>query len=199
MNFIDLAKSRYTTKKYDSSKRIDNETIETLKEILRLSPSSINSQPWKFTFVGDGETKNKLAEQSRYNRNKVLNSSHTVVFSVCKDSEVFEKERLSQLSEGTIDYYENYMKSISEGDIRVWMRSQVYIALGYFLCACASMGIDSTPMEGIESAEYDKILGDDNYKALFAVAIGYRDKDDTNQPDITPKSRLERNIVIRDL
>ena len=46
---------RYTTKKYDVSKKIENQKIEELKEILRLSPSSINSQPWKFTFVSDKE------------------------------------------------------------------------------------------------------------------------------------------------
>lgn len=44
MSFLDLAKNRYTTKIY-SDKKIDANKIEELKEILRLSPSSINSQP----------------------------------------------------------------------------------------------------------------------------------------------------------
>ena len=38
---------RYTTKKYDASKRISSEELAIIKEALRLSPSSINSQPWK--------------------------------------------------------------------------------------------------------------------------------------------------------
>lgn len=45
MNFLELAKNRYTTKHY-STKRISDEDIAQLKEILRLAPSSINSQPW---------------------------------------------------------------------------------------------------------------------------------------------------------
>ncbi len=56
MSFLDLAKNRYTTKTY-SDKKIDTNKIEELKEILRLSPSSINCQPWHFTFVGNPEVK----------------------------------------------------------------------------------------------------------------------------------------------
>ena len=47
MNFLNLAQNRYTTKMYNG-KRIPEDTLNQLKEILRLSPSSINSQPWQF-------------------------------------------------------------------------------------------------------------------------------------------------------
>ncbi len=43
MSFIKSMKNRYTTKKYDNTKKIDAEKIQELKEILQLSPSSINS------------------------------------------------------------------------------------------------------------------------------------------------------------
>ena len=56
MNFLELAKNRYTTKHY-STKRISDEDIAQLKEILRLAPSSINSQPWQFVFIDDAATK----------------------------------------------------------------------------------------------------------------------------------------------
>ena len=42
MDFLQLAQNRYTTKHY-SSKRVSDEDIAKLKEILRLTPSSINS------------------------------------------------------------------------------------------------------------------------------------------------------------
>ena len=56
MSFINAMQERYTTKVYDETKKIDPKHIEELKESLRLSPSSINSQPWKFTFVSDQDT-----------------------------------------------------------------------------------------------------------------------------------------------
>src|SRR5690554_1111436 len=98
MSFLKIAKNRYTTKQYDPSKKIDVETIEKLKEIIRLSPSSINSQPWKFTFVSDEKVKSKLANLSYNNKQKVLDSSHIVVFGVTKDAEAFENNKLDRKS-----------------------------------------------------------------------------------------------------
>ncbi len=197
MSFIDIAKNRYTTKKYDPSRKIEDTTIEKLKEILWLSPSSINSQPWKFTFVSDEEVKSELAKYSYSNVDKVNAASHVVVFSVLEDPEAFEEKRLSLLSEGATSYYRNKFKGQSESEINTWMSRQVYISLGFFLSACASMGIDSTPMEGIQNEEYDRVLGDEGFKTLFAVTIGYRDKEDTNQPQVTPKFRFATDEIIR--
>ena len=69
------------------------------------------------------------------------------------------------------------------------MERQVYIALGVLLTALPMMGIDSTPMEGIELEAYDAILGHEKYRPLVAVALGRRDPEDENQPSRTPKNR----------
>jgi nitroreductase/dihydropteridine reductase len=199
MGFLDIAQSRYATKKYDPTKKIDNNTIEKLKEIIRLSPSSINSQPWKFTFVEDDNVKNKLSEFSYHNMNKVKDASHIVVFSVLKDAKAFENKRLTKLPEGTSAYYNRVLKPKGEEQIMTWLSSQVYLSLGFFLSAAASLGIDSTPMEGIEQAGYNSVLQDDDYRTLFAVAIGYRHEEDINQPTNTPKFRLEQDLVIRSI
>lgn len=53
MNFLDKMKNRYTVKKYNPQGKVSEEQITVLKEILNLSPSSINSQPWNFIFVND--------------------------------------------------------------------------------------------------------------------------------------------------
>lgn len=50
MDFLELSKKRFTAKKFDPSKKIPEDDIKKLKEILRLSPSSVNSQPWVFIF-----------------------------------------------------------------------------------------------------------------------------------------------------
>ncbi len=70
MNFLELAKNRYTTKHY-STKRISDEDIAQLKEILRLAPSSINSQPWQFVFIDDAATKEAFAKVSLNNADRV--------------------------------------------------------------------------------------------------------------------------------
>lgn len=197
MNFLDLAKSRYTTKSYNPNKRISEETIAELKEILSLSPSSINSQPWKFIFISDEKLKSELAGVSYFNQQKINDASHLIVFSVIDDIQLFENQIRQNLPEGSVNYYNQFLKPKPEAEIKSWLEHQVYLSLGFFLSACASMDIDSSPMEGIKNEEYDKILQLDGYKSLFAVAIGYRNPEDFNQPSVKAKSRLSLEHTIQ--
>ena len=196
MSFIKSIQNRYTTKKYNVSKKIENEKIEELKEILHLSPSSINSQPWKFTLVSNNDTQQKLSEVSWLNTNKILDSDTVVVFSRINNIDLFEKQIEQELPKGAVDYYKEFIKPQTDEQIKAWFDKQVYLALGVFLSACAEMEIDATPMEGVEPENYDKILNQTDYSTLMAVAIGYRDNEDFNQPSKKPKSRKDINNVI---
>lgn len=191
--------NRYTTKKYDASKKIKSDQLEDLKQILHLSPSSINSQPWKFTFVSDKEIKQSLAEVSWLNTDKVLNSDTLVVFSRINNINLFEQQIEQELPKGAVEYYQNIIATNTEEQIKAWFDNQVYLALGVFLSACAQMGIDATPMEGIDPFNYDKILNQSDHASLVAVAVGFRDKDDFNQPNKKPKSRRAIEKVIENI
>lgn len=196
MPFLEVAQNRYTTKTYNGE-IIPEETLHVLKEILRLAPSSINSQPWEFILVGDKRKDEVFAPLSLMNEERVKQASHIVIFRVLESVEHFEEEAPSYISEGGRTFYQQYIKPQGEAHVKAWMEHQVYVALGYFLSAYAIMGIDSTAMEGILPQAYDQHLPKDGYQTLFAVAIGYRDPEDKNQPSITPKKRKES--VVRDL
>lgn len=198
MNFLELAQNRYTSKAYRNEK-ISAEDIAKLQQILSLSPSSINSQPWRFFFVSDEKVKSELAELSLFNKERVLGASHLVVFTAIDNLDVFEAQIKENLPQGAVDYYHQFLKPQGEEKVKNWMQKQVYLSLGYFLSACASLEIDSTPMEGIEPEKYDQILGLKDSKTLFAVAIGYRDTADQNQPNITAKRRLNIDQIITDI
>ncbi|HKJ06469.1 MAG TPA: nitroreductase family protein [Flavobacteriaceae bacterium] len=199
MSFLSAMQNRYTTKVYDSSKKISPEKLKSLKEILRLSPSSINSQPWQFTFVSNESTKKILAEASFFNKPKILQCDTLVVFSRIDNLELFEKLISETLPEGAVNYYKQFVKPLPKENIKIWFDKQVYIALGVLLSACAEMGIDATPMEGIETVKYNEILNHKNYSTLFAVAIGYRDENDANQPKLNPKSRRPFDNIIKSI
>ncbi len=196
MNFLTQMKNRYTVKKYNPEAKISEEQISELKEILNLSPSSINSQPWNFIFVHDQELKKQLAEISFINKEKVLDCSHLIIFQVLKNTEDFEQQIEEHLPEGNVNYYKTRVKTKGEEAVKSWLAHQVYLSLGVLLSACAAMGIDSTPMEGIEPDLYDGILNNERYETLFAVAIGEKDEADTNQPKFNPKTRLKAEKVI---
>ena len=199
MSFLTLAHSRYTTKKYDSTAKISEEDIRKLKEILWLSPSSINSQPWKFLFISDEKMKSELAGVSYFNEQKINEASHLVVFSAFDNIGAFESQITENLPEAAVNYYNQFLKPLPEQEIKSWLQHQVYLSLGFFLSACASMGIDSTPMEGLKTNEYDRILGLTDHKTLFAVAIGYRNPEDANQPSLRPKSRIALEQMIESI
>ncbi|WP_308005244.1 nitroreductase family protein [uncultured Chryseobacterium sp.] len=199
MNFLEKMKSRYTVKKYNPQGTIGEEQIQQLKEILHLSPSSINSQPWNFVFVSEPETKIQLAEVSYFNKEKVLDGSHLIVFQALKNPEDFEKQIEENLPEGSVTYYKTFVKPKGEAEIRSWLKHQVYLSLGVLLSACADMEIDSTPMEGIETEKYDAILKNEKYESVFAVVIGVKSEEDKTQPVHTPKRRLESKNVILEI
>lgn len=200
MNFLDFAKRRYATKKYNQIKKISAEQIDELKEIIRLSPSSINSQPWKFTFVTSEDVKRELASQSYMNEQSINDVGLLVVFSVMEDIKHFEERNISILPEGwRTGFYEPMIKSNGDASVKSWMEHQVYLSLGYFLSACISMGLDATPMEGINREAYKQILAQDGYAPLFAVTVGYADLSDFMHPSVFPKSRFELDEVVQSI
>lgn len=199
MDFRSIAEERYTTKKYDATKKISDSQIEDLKHILKLSPSSINSQPWLFTFVSNKQIKDQLADASYSNASKIKDASHLVVFSVLDNLEEFEKRVEENLHESSIKFYKQVVKPQPEEKTINWLSQQVYITLGFFLAACATMKIDSTPMEGIEPKKYKEILKIENHKVLFSVALGHRHLEDDTQPSLVGKSRLGTDVVIQSI
>ncbi|MBA0885037.1 nitroreductase family protein [Flavobacterium undicola] len=196
MNILNLIQKRYTAKKYNANKTIPQEKIEDLKEILRLTPSSINIQPWKFTFVQNPEMKAKLASVSMHNTEKINQAKLLVVFSVADDLDAFQKVVDTELPEARKDWYNKMKASMPEADLKIWLAKQVYIALGVGLTASVALGLDSTAMEGIESDKYQDILNMTVYKPLFAMAVGYGSEDDFNRIEVTPKSRRLLESVI---
>jgi nitroreductase/dihydropteridine reductase len=196
MNILDLIQKRYTAKKYNADKVIPQEKIEELKEILRLTPSSINIQPWKFTFVQNPEIKAKLASVSMHNREKINQAQLLVVFSVVDDLDAFQKVVDNEFPQFRKEMYNKMKTYKSQADLKIWLSQQVYIALGVGLTASMAMGLDSTAMEGIETDKYKAILNMEAYKPLFAMAVGYGAEEDSNRLEVTPKSRrLLENVI----
>ena len=194
MDILKLLQSRYTTKVYDLSFRLSEEQLATIKEVLRLSPSSINSQPWAFELIEDEALKSVLAEESRSNLERVKQASLLIVFYTYRDVETFIKERIDTQEPPVQAYFHTYIASQGREAIQAWQTHQVYIALGVLLTSLASMGLDSTPMEGINIDKYDELLGREKYRPILAVLVGRHAEDDFNH--LSRKNKQRRNDVI---
>jgi nitroreductase/dihydropteridine reductase len=117
-----------------------------------------------------------------------------------EDVKHFEDHNLAILPEGWVTgFYEPMIKSNGDAVVKSWMEHQVYLSLGYFLSACISMGLDATPMEGINRETYKQILAQDGYAPLFAVTVGYADLSDFMHPTVYPKNRFELDEVVQSI
>lgn len=213
MQLTALAKSRYTTKAYDASRKIPQETINELLEQLRHSPSSVNSQPWHFVVASNEQGKARVAKSAEggfaYNEAKMLNASHVIVF--CTRTEMPESHLHAVLAQEEADgrfasdeakagqdktrrgYVD--MHKFDQKDLQHWMEKQTYLALGTLLLGAASLGLDATPMEGFDFKKLDEELGlrDQGFTSLVVVSLGYRSDSDFNAK--LPKSRLPAETV----
>nr|WP_314802140.1 nitroreductase family protein [uncultured Capnocytophaga sp.] len=194
MNFLEIAQKRYAAKAYRNEK-ISEAKIKELAEILRLAPSSVNSQPWKFAIIGDEALKADLAGHSFFNEQKIKEASHLVVFFAKDNVAEFEENFKKVAPQPILEFYAG-MKAGDEKNAKTWLQKQVYISLGFFLAACGVEGIDATPMEGIDTAYYSEKLQVEGYKAVLAVAVGYHSEADSNHPSKTPKRRLPLDEVV---
>lgn len=61
MKFIDLAKCRHSVRGY-INKAIEPEKLEYVMQCVRLAPSAVNIQPWKFITVKDDDAKRKIRQ-----------------------------------------------------------------------------------------------------------------------------------------
>lgn len=199
---------RYATKKFEPTRRIPPETWAALEETLVLTPSSFGLQPWQFIVVTDPGIRARLVPAS-WNQSQPVDASHFVVFA-----------RRDNLPESEIDRYvarvaavtgtpseklagfRNVMagfcqKARLEGWINAWADRQLYIALGSFMTAAASLGIDTCPMEGLDPVQYDEILGltGSGISTVVACAAGYRSPEDGYAA--RPKVRYPADEVIR--
>ncbi|EIC2761855.1 nitroreductase family protein, partial [Vibrio vulnificus] len=62
MTIVQAAQSRYSTKAFDASRKLPEEKVAAVKELIRMSASSVNSQPWHFIVASSEEGKARIAK-----------------------------------------------------------------------------------------------------------------------------------------
>ena len=167
-------KSRYTAKAYDSAQRIPEHTFQKLKELLRLSPSSTNSQPWHFIIADTPDGRERIAkstdESYAFNSRAIRNASHVIVFASRLEmteehlnAVLKQEEKDGRFDADTADVKAERKQGMDSGrrrfvnlhahqfrDVQHWMDKQVYLNIGQFLLGAATLGVDATPMEGFD-------------------------------------------------
>lgn len=207
---VEQLKWRYATKQFDPAKKVPADIWKALEETLVLAPSSFGIQPWKFLVVDDPAIRAELQKHS-WGQAQIVDASHLVVFLVQHpvNPAVVRRfmERTAEVHGKPVDALAGFEKVIngfvgsfpSEAELRAWTARQVYIAFGSFMTAAALLGVDACPIEGLNPAEYDKVLGLEGtgYFTLAACPVGYRAA--TDKYATTPKVRYPHEQVVQHL
>lgn len=204
---------RYTTKKYDANKKVSPEDLAVFLEALRLSASSINSQPWKFVVIESDAAKQRMhdtfANMHQFNQPHIKESSHVILFAhqpsysrenyeVVLDKSISDKRLNEENKQGAFGafMFADQMTDDAGKNIE-WTKAQTYLALGNALHTLARLRIDSTTMEGIDTTLVNELFAEelDGYECHVALAIGYHAESEDYNAKL-PKSRKAFEDVI---
>lgn len=206
-NLIQQLEWRYATKQFDPSKKLAVTDWAVLQQALVLTPSSFGLQPWRFIVVTDPTIKAKLRTAS-WNQAQVEDCSHLVVFTAQQDITEADLDRfiartaeVRGVNPNSLAGYKGFMlgdlvNGPRHAVIQEWAARQTYIALGNLLTSAAVLGVDACPLEGLEPAKYDEILGlkGSGYATISACPLGHRSPDDKYAS--APKVRYEAKDLI---
>lgn len=165
MEFSDCVMQRYATKKFDG-KKVPQEKIDKLIDLVRYAPSALNIQPWKIKVVTDQKVKEQLRTAS-HDQPQITTCSHLLVF--CADTDYDDLIlRLGALMKKNgvpaetvtfvIDMAKGFANMMTPEQRAAWSQAQTYLALGNALNGAKSLGFDSCPMGGFDPKEYSRIL-----------------------------------------
>lgn len=184
---------RYATKKFDATRKISDHDLETIKEAIRLSPSSYGLQPYKILIIETPELRAKL-QPAAWGQSQIVDASHLIIFANQTNfgdngidsyaNNVVETRGIPAESiQGYVDLMKSKISALPLETKNHWTSKQTYIALANLLNAAAELKIDATPMEGFEAEKVNEVLGLDKLglNASVIAALGYRHEEDATQ------------------
>ena len=188
MELLDAFKWRYATKKFDSSKKVEQELVDKIVEAAWIAPTSSGLQPFEVIVISNQDLKDKILALA-YGQEIVRDCSHLLVFAA-RDNYTTERidniyARITEEREQPADRYQaytdrlktNYLSRTAEINFAHAAR-QAYIAFAFAIAEAATLKVDATPMEGFINEEVDKLLklSEKGLKSVTLLPIGYRDE-----------------------
>ena len=189
MSFLDTLQWRYATKKFDSSKKVDQKLVDQIIEAAWLAPTSSGLQPFQIIEITNQQLKEKIVPIA-YDQHQVADSSHVLVFAAWDN---YTENRIDTIYKHTTegreqapdrykDYTDRLKKAYLDRPANINFEHtarQSYIAFGFAMAMAADLHVDSTPMEGFDNEALDNLLGlkELGLKSVTILPLGYRDQE----------------------
>lgn len=150
MDFLDLAKNRYSCRSF-LNKKVEREKIDKILEAGRIAPTARNSQPQRILVLQDKENLEKLSECTRYGWGA------PVVMIICYDKDISWKRKYDNQDEGIVD----------AGIVTTQMMLEV-----------SNLGLGSTWVGHFDPAKVREVYEiPENFEIVAILPIGYPSED----------------------
>lgn len=186
MELLEKLNWRYATKAMNGEK-VAQEKIDRIIEAASLAPTSSGLQPFEILVITNQDIKDQI-KAIAWNQSVVSDCSHLLVFAAW---DTYTEDRINMMfdltntvrgfkNEGWENYRQMLLSSYPQRDAEYNFNhaaKQAYIAFSHALVAAAFEGVDSTPMEGFDPEELDKILNlkEKGLRSCVMLPLGYRD------------------------
>ena len=207
MDIINSLEWRYATKKFDSSKKLTEAQINTLKRAFTLTATSFGLQPLKMLVISNKELQEEIVPLA-FGQRQVADASHLLViciedntttadinnyFNRVIETRGTDEEIISNFRQQLIDMFNK--KSIDEKQLS--SKHQAYITLGNLMTVCAVEKIDACPMEGFLPNKVDDLLNlsEKNLKSVLLLPVGFRAENDFMSSQKKVRKPLEELIL----
>lgn len=177
MSIKEAIETRHSIRQY-SQDPIPKEHIEEILELVRLSPSAWNLQPWRIHVITDSSLKEKL-QDAAYGQKQV--TSAPVVFIVTSDMEDVISNLADTVHPGLpeekkeqeVANLAQFFNGLSIEERGQWGLTQTNIALGIMLVSIQGLGYSSVPMLGFDQNKVKELLNlPDHVQFAAMVPVG---------------------------
>jgi len=145
--FLNLCKERFSARKY-TEEAVGEEDLKYILECVRLAPSAVNRQPWKFLVVRSTEAKQKL--QAVYDRPWFATAPLYVI-------------GLKNVSENWVRKYDDK----PHGDI------DLAIATEHLCLAATERGLGTCWVCNYDTEKMKELFPVEGYEAVVIVPVGH--------------------------
>lgn len=203
-NIYEAAKGRRTAKQYDTTRDVDQETLKNIYAFTKTSPSSVGLELTRIVSISrDSEHKKGIVEHfESFNQERSFMASNVTIL-VTKTQDFFREENELLISrakrvvafgkqsrgeefvdgeeQGLVSMIVNGNHANNEKNQEEWSARQAYIQGGMLVLAAATLGVESTIMEGFDISlnnylRENNIIEEDE-RATLAIALGYVDEE----------------------
>ncbi|MEC2078125.1 nitroreductase family protein [Metabacillus fastidiosus] len=158
----DAIKSRHSIRKF-IQEPISKEDLNKIFELVRLTPSAWNLQPWRFHVITDTALKEKLQEAA-YGQQQVTSApAVAILISDMEDvlanlPETVHPGLSAERQQDEVANLSSFFGGMSVEERGQWGLTQTNIALGFLLTAIQGLGYASVPMLGFDQEKVKEIL-----------------------------------------